>query len=301
MDLDQFLVVLADTAMTPPVRLDDARDAVEQRVRRYRARRRIVSGIAFVVVLATVLGGIVAATRPDNRASVFVGPGKPGLSALPSEVVFVDATHGYGLLSQCNEPSNADPVCDILIGGSSDGGRTWVEVGRIAQVRYAGWRGYPFIDLAVSGKHVWVYGSRTFSSADGGKSFAESHPGGIVSAFVATRDGAWAAVRDCAPSVTCATKLASVPIGGGTWRVFANAPAITYPYVQLVRPTSTVAYLLPRDGSGIAYRTTDRGRSWHALQLPKFPGPAALAAFGPSRVWVLWQDQEVPSVPKKHL
>ncbi|MCU1430736.1 MAG: repeat-like domain [Actinomycetia bacterium] len=290
MDLDDFLGALAAAAVVPPLVLDDAREATELRVRRYRARRRIVSGIALVVVLATVLGGIVAVTRPSTEESVFVGQGRPGLTALPSEVAFVDATHGFGLLSQCDVPLDADPVCDITIGASADGGRTWVAAGRISQIRYAGWRGYPFIDLAARGTHVWVYGNRTFSSADGGKTFGEEQPGGIVSAFVARNDGAWAAVRDCAPSVTCATKLASVSMSGGTWHVFAHSPAITYPYVQLVRPTAAVVYLLPRDGGGVAYRSVDSGRSWRTLQLPEPHSVVALAAFGSSRVWVMSAD-----------
>jgi photosystem II stability/assembly factor-like uncharacterized protein len=253
-----------------------------------RARRRMVSGVVVVAVLALLLAGVVAAARPDRRGSVFVGPGRPFLTAVPSEVAFVDRTHGFGLLTQCEVPANADPVCDIVIGSSRDGGRIWSEAGRLSRVRYAGWRGYPFIDLAVSGNRVWVSGNRTFVSSDGGRTFAEAHPGGIVSSFTIRARDAWAAVRDCAPAQTCATKIASVPIGGGSWHVLTRAPAMTYPYVQLLRPTATVAYLLPLDGRAVAYRTDDAGRSWRVVRLPQ-PHDGQLAAFGSSRLWFLAQ------------
>ncbi len=89
------------------------------------------------------------------------------------------------------------------------------------------------------------------------------------------------------PSVTCATRIASVPVGGGAWHTFASTPDITYPYVQLRRPTATVAYLLPRDGQGVVYRTGDGGRSWSARTIPGVHGPTAVAAVGPDDVWAL--------------
>ena len=213
------------------------------------------------------------------------------ISPLPSTVVFANENEGLGLHFTCDVPSNADPICAFDVLSSSDAGRTWIRVGGEHGITYAGWRGYPDVELAASGSNVWVYGTRTFESHDGGRTFAASHFDGIVSALVPEGDTVWAALRQCA---LCATDtLRTVPIAGGRWTKVPGFPNLGDPYVALARPSATVAYVVGRDTHAVLYRTGDGGRSWQAWPLPP-PPPAstgtstvALTALGSDQVWML--------------
>jgi len=210
---------------------------------------------------------------------------------LPSTVVFADENNGLGLDYACNVPAHADPACDFDVLSSSDAGRTWIRVGGEHGIAYAGWRGYPDIEMAASGANVWVYGTRTFESHDGGRTFAEASFDGLVSALVPQGDTVWVASRACA---LCPTEtLLSASIGGGPWTAIAGFPHLGDPYVDLVRPSATVAYVVGRDTHAVLHRTDDAGRSWHSRALPPPPPASArtntvtVAALGSDQVWML--------------
>lgn len=213
------------------------------------------------------------------------------ISSPPSTVEFADQTNGVGLTFNCKVPPAADPVCNFDILSSSDAGQSWTRVGGVQAIAYPGWRGYPDIELAASGPNVWVYGTRTFVSHDGGRTFAEVHLAGLVSALVPEGDTVWVASRACA---LCPTRtLQSSSIGGGPWTTIAGFPNLGDPYVDLVRPSATVAYVVGSDTHSILFRTGDGGRTWQARKLPP---PASswdrtatvtLAALGSDQVWML--------------
>jgi hypothetical protein len=292
MELDELRGALAD-AVPAGGDLGRAREAVAGRARRIRTRRRVASGGALLAVMAIVLVGIVAMARNGDTSSVVAGgPTIPASGAgapligIPEQVAFVDATHGYGLVTKCSGAIGA--TCRITIGASTDGGASWTVAGTIT-AQYPQWSGEPFINLAASGEHVWVYGNRTFFSRDGARTWVEQHPGGIVNSLVPQGNDAWAVVRDCAPSESCATKVASVPVGGGAYHDLAPVSADSYPYSVLQRPTASVGYLYATDNSSL-FRTLDGGRSWQRVSTPGGQGPAGIAAAGTDQVWIVRGD-----------
>ncbi len=219
-------------------------------------------------------------TQPTVRAS-----------APPSSVTFESQSYGLGLTFSCAVPPAADPVCAFSVAASRDAGRTWTRVGGVSGIRYAGWRGYPDLELAADGPNVWVYGTRTFASHDGGVTFEDQRLKGFVSALVPKADNVWVAIQSCA---LCPTNtLMAAPLTGGSWTTIAGFPDVGDPYVDLVRPTATVAYVVGRDTHTVMYGTSDAGRSWQTRPLPPHPpsstqtNTVAIAAFGAHQIWML--------------
>jgi hypothetical protein len=209
----------------------------------------------------------------------------------PSKVVFADQQHGVGLASGCTVPPHGDPVCNFDVLETRDAGNTWTEVGGVHGYSYPGWRGYPDIELAWWDSNIWVYGTRTFESHDGGHSFQEARFDGLASALVPEGDTVWVATRACAQCPT--TSMFSAPVVGGSWTKISGFPNIGDPYSQLVRPTARVAYVVGSDTHNVLYRTADAGRSWQSSALPAPPPASAtnvtvsLAAIGSDQVWML--------------
>jgi hypothetical protein len=213
------------------------------------------------------------------------------VSPTPTDAVFVDQNNGFGLDSTCNVPPAADPVCDFDIFSSSDAGRSWTRVGGERAVAYPGWRGYPDIELAASGSNVWVYGTKSFESHDGGRTVRDAGFGGIASALVPEGNDVWVLSRTCA--LCTSETLLSAPVNGGQWTTIPGFPDLRDPYVALVRPSATVAYVVGTDTHPDLYRSDDAGRSWQSHPLPPAP-PASprtytvsLAASGADQVWML--------------
>lgn len=212
------------------------------------------------------------------------------VSPPPLSVAFLDQHDGLGLNFTCTAPQT-DPVCAFDLLSSNDAGRTWIRVGGVRGIRYPGWRGYPDIELAASGSNVWVYGTRTFESHDGGRTFHNARFDGLVSALVPHGDDVWVATRACA---LCPTEtLVSAPVNGGAWTKIAGFPNLGDPYAELVRTSPTVAYVVGLDSHSPLYRTGDAGRSWQAHVSPPAPpasprtATVALAALGSDQVWML--------------
>ena len=275
---------------------------------RPRPASRLSKQTAKVVVLGVVIATLVVAggvvtlvthhrsspgVRRTGASTPLTGTSPSALVAapLPSTVAFTDRNHGLGLTFGCSVSATKDPVCDFAILASHDAGRTWTRVGGIRHVVYAGWRGYPDIELAVSGTNVWVYGTRTFASHDGGRTFRDQHFNGLVSALVPTGDRVWAALQGCG---LCPTDtLLSASLTGGPWTTLTRIPDLGDPNVDLVRPTATVAYVGGSYTHTVLYRSGDAGRSWQTRALPPPPPSSSrsntvtLAALGSNQLWIL--------------
>ncbi len=279
---------------------------VHIRGRQLRQRRRAIRTGALVLLAVALAVGAVAIGSHRGSPNLSVQPNTTvpsptneppttqptvGANATPSSVTFESRSYGLGLTFTCTVPPTADPICAFTVAASRDAGRTWTRVGGSSGIRYTGWRGYPDLELAADGPNVWVYGTRTFASHDGGGTFEDQHLKGIVSTLVPKGDNVWAAMQSCA---LCPTDtLVTASLTGGSWTTVAAFPDVGDPYVDLVRPTTTVAYVLGRDTHIVMYRTNDAGRSWQTSPLPPHPpsstqtNTVAISALGANQIWML--------------
>ncbi len=128
---------------------------------------------------------------------------------------------------------------------------------------------YPFINFATNGKDGWIYGSKTFVTHDGGNTFEEDGPGGLVMDLSIVGNETWALSRPCPPGILgCGSTIFSTPTGGGPWHVERGAPKLQYPYLQLLRTSAQDAFLAAQATDGTLYATTDGGVSWVSHPLP---------------------------------
>jgi photosystem II stability/assembly factor-like uncharacterized protein len=148
---------------------------------------------------------------------------------------------------------------------------------------------YPFIDFATNGKDGWIYGSKTFVTHNGGQSFQEDGPGGLVMDLSIVGNETWALSRPCPPGLAgCSSTVFTTATAGGPWRVDQAAPRLQYPYLQLLRLSRSDAFLAAQATDGTLYSTTDGGVTWdrHAL-----PAPCSellrLTAFRAHDLWAL--------------
>jgi photosystem II stability/assembly factor-like uncharacterized protein len=207
-----------------------------------------------------------------------------------SDVYFADSQHGIGLDQHCELSPTTNTVCALAIVRTNDAGRRWKPVGETLHVTYPHSRAsYPFIDFATNGKDGWIYGSETFVTHDGGKSFEKDGPGGLVMDLSILGQETWALSRPCPPGVPgCSSTVFSTPTGGGPWHALHGAPKLEYPYLQLVRTSPDDAFLAAQATDGTLYSTTDGGTSW-----VRYPPPSLcdqlqhLTASSGHEVWVL--------------
>lgn len=299
--------------LAPPHADETSLVRVRGRGHRLRKRRRATlgAGVALIAVALAAVGATVE-RRHDASPTLSVQPksvapavptptnepipsptSKPAAvaSTVPSSVAFADQNDGVGLRFSCAVPPAGDPVCAFVVVVSHDAGHTWARVGGVSDIVYAGWRGYPDIELAADGPNVWIYGTRTFASHDGGHSFEDQHLPGIVSALVPRGDTVWATLQPCA---LCPTDtLVSAPLNGGAWKSLSSFPNVGDPYVELLRPSAAVAYVVGLDTHTALYRSADGGHTWQAAALPPRPpsslqtNTVTIAAFGAHEIWML--------------
>jgi photosystem II stability/assembly factor-like uncharacterized protein len=190
----------------------------------------------------------------------------------------------------CVLSSKTNTTCALAIVRTDDAGRSWIPVGHTLHVTYPDSRAsYPFIAFATNGKDGWIYGSKTFVTHDGGRSFAEEGPGGLVMDLSIVGNETWALSRPCPPGIAaCSSTLFTTPTGGGPWHVQRGAPTLQYPYLQLVRTSPKDAFLSAQASDGTLYTTTDGGASWVRHPLPQLCRQLQhLTALSEHAVWVV--------------
>ncbi len=271
---------------------------VHTRAARRKRTRRTVSVVLFVGSAAALL--TVALTVPgQNSANAMrylrISPAARVVDlAAPSDgltdVYFADSTHGLGMEQHCVLSPSTNTVCSLAIVRTNDAGRTWNPVGQTLHVTYPDSRAsYPFINFATNGKDGWIYGSKTFVTHDGGKTFEADGPGGLVMDLSIVGNETWALSRPCPPSVFgCTSKVFATPAGGGPWKVENGAPKLDYPYLQLLRTSPKDAFLAAQSTDGTLYTTADDGLSWESHPLPPLCDQLQhLTALNVHDVWAL--------------
>jgi len=266
------------------------------------ARRKRARVLALAVLLVGLVAALVtvAIVVPDQNSANAVrylqisptarvvdlsGPAN-GLT----DVYFADSTHGLGLEQHCDLSPTTNTACSLEIVRTSDGGRTWKPVGDTLHVTYPdSHASYPFIDFATNGKDGWIYGSKTFVTHDGGRTFEPGGPGGLVMDLSIVGNETWALSRPCPPGVfACTSTLFSTATGGGPWKVEQRAPKLEYPYLQLLRTSPKAALLAAQSTDGTLSITADGGLSWESHPLPALCDQLQhLTALNAHDVWVL--------------
>jgi photosystem II stability/assembly factor-like uncharacterized protein len=266
-------------------------------VRRKRTRRSVsvalVAGVAVALLMLLLSqpgqpptnGVRYLAISPTARIVPLSAPSN-GLT----DVYFQDSTHGIALEQHCALSPVTNTQCSLVIVRTNDAGRMWAPAGQPLIVTYPNSRAsYPFIDFATNGKDGWIYGSKTFVTHDGGKSFEKDGPGGLVMDLSIVGKETWALSRPCPPGVPgCSSTVFITPTTGGPWRVDQAAPKLEYPYLQLLRTSDTDAFLAAQATDGTLNATTDGGVSWERHPLP---GPCnqllQLTALDAHNLWAL--------------
>jgi len=195
-----------------------------------------------------------------------------------------------GMEQHCSLSPTANTTCSLMIARTSDGGTTWRPVGQALHVTYPDSRAsYPFISFATNGKDGWIYGSKTFVTHDGGKTFEGDGPGGLVMDLSIVGNKMWALSRPCPPANPgCSSTVYSAPISGGPWHAMKGGPTLQYPYLQLLRTSAEDAFLAAQATDGTLYATNDGGISWISHPLPSLCGQLEhLTALTRHDAWVL--------------
>jgi photosystem II stability/assembly factor-like uncharacterized protein len=271
---------------------------VKARNARSKRSRRTVSVVLLVALVAVLL--TVALTVPGQNSAnavrylrissasrvVDVAPPSNGLT----DVYFADSMHGLGLEQHCVLSPTTNTVCSLVIVRTNDAGRTWKLVGQTLRVTYPHSRAsQPFIDFVTNGKDGWIYGSKTFVTHDGGKTFEEDGPGGLVMDLSIVGSETWALSRPCPPAkFGCSSTVFTTPTAGGSWHVDQGAPKLPYPYLQLLRPSAQYAFLAARATDATLYTTANGGLSWKSHPLPSLCDQLQhLTALNKQDVWAL--------------
>ncbi len=276
----------------------EGRANVRARIAR-RKRARVSAAVVLLVGLVATLVTVAIVVPDQNSANAMrylrISPAARVVDlAAPSDgltdVYFADSTHGLGMEQHCVLSPTTNTVCSLAIVRTNDAGRTWKPVGQTLHVTYPDSRAsYPFINFATNGKDGWIYGSKTFVTHDGGKTFEADGPGGLVMDLSIVGNETWALSRPCPPGVFgCISKLFSTPAGGGPWKVENGAPKLEYPYLQLLRTSPKDAFLAAQSTDGTLYTTADGGLSWESHPLPPLCDQLQhLTALNAHDVWAL--------------
>ncbi len=271
---------------------------VKTRVARRKRARALVSVVFAVALVVALLTVAIVVPGQDSANAVHYLRISPtarvvdlsGPSNGLTDVYFADSANGLGLEQHCVLSPTTNTACSLAIVRTSDAGRTWNPVGYTLHITYPDSRAsYPFIAFATNGKDGWIYGSRTFVTHDGGKTFEKEGPGGLVISLSIEGNETWAVSRPCPPGTFgCSSTLFSTPTGGGPWKVERAAPELEYPYLQLLRTSPKNAFLAAQSTDGTLYATDDGGLSWESHPLPPLCNQLQhLTALNANDVWAL--------------
>jgi photosystem II stability/assembly factor-like uncharacterized protein len=280
---------------------------------RAHVRRTASIGLAFLLVAVAATLGVLLTTqghKPSNAVSYLrITPTAQLVPlATPSngliDVYFAEAKHAIGMEPHCSISPTTNTTCSLAIVRSNDGGRAWTPVGHPLHVTYPHSRAsYPFINFVTNGKDGWIYGSKTFVTHDGGRTFTKSGLGGVVSDLSIVGNETWAVSRPCPPGIPgCSATLYSTPTSGGPWQAMQGAPTLLYPYLQLLRTSPKDAFLAAQATDGRLYATNNGGTSWVSDPLPSLCGVLLhLTASTRHDAWVLCSGQAPSDAQTKEL
>ncbi len=280
--------------------------------RQRRVRRTASIGIVLLALVSataglvlTLPGGNLAnpirylRISPTARVVDLAGPSN-GLT----DVYFANLTQGTGLEQACALSPTSNTACSLTIVKTGDGGRTWTPVGHALHVTYPDSRAsYPFINFVTNGKDGWIYGSKTFVTHDGGKTFERSGLTGLVTDLSIVGNKTWALSRPCPPAIPgCSSTVYSTPTNGGPWRAMQGAPPLQYPYLQLLRTSEVDAFLAAQATDRTLYVTENGGESWASHPLPSLCAQLQhLAAWIGQNIWVLCSGDTPSDTQTKEL
>ena len=216
-------------------------------------------------------------TVVDSAATVYT----PTIHIL--DFSFIDAQRGWILGTWCQN------TCPILIRATSDGGRTWQALPALkGQEPWI----YPRPDLSLvssirfaDAQHGWAFQPGFFSTSDGGKTWIDEQRSVVA---VEPAGGSLWAIEQTGDQFGL---LFSADLGR-TWKPTPNQPPLQGRTVQLVRPTSSDAWILTEDSESRAslFVTHDGGMSWQELPEPPKTGcfdDRSLAMSTNQRLWMV--------------
>ena len=295
---------------------DTAHGLAEAKTRaaRYKRGRRTVSlGVGLLVVVVSATIGLVLTLQGGSPANAVpylrIAPTARVVSlSSPSngltDVYFADNVHGIGMEQSCSLSPTVNTTCSLVIARTSNGGRTWITVGHALHVSYPNSRAsYPFINFATNGKDGWIYGSKTYVTHDGGKTFEEDGPGGPVMDLSIMGAETWAVSRACPPVIPgCSSVVYSTPTGGGPWQPMRGAPPLQYPYLELLRTSANDGFVAAQSTDATLYVTEDGGQSWVSHALPSLCSQLQhFSALSRHDLWVLCTAATPSDVQTKEL
>jgi photosystem II stability/assembly factor-like uncharacterized protein len=263
--------------------------------------------VVTLLLLATGFGLASVATSPSGQSARKASPptslpppplGNTTLPpttsttvAAPSEgivkVAFFNATNGYGLFAE-----KQGGQCSLSMAHTLDGGATYS--GRVALPTSASCSPSPSIAFGAA-SDGFVFGPGLFVSHDGGTTWADAHPDGVVLSVVPLGRSVWMLQTLC-PSTesrtSCPLVLQESTDGGRSWptrmelsiqTTVGNVPAPALAWTWLVRTSPMSALILvpvplplrlgETGGRGVLLSTSDGGAHWQQ-QVDPCPIPA---------------------------
>jgi photosystem II stability/assembly factor-like uncharacterized protein len=218
------------------------------------------------------------------------------------QLSFADALHGWVLGTASKGQTNY-----LVLATTSDAGRTWhylpFQDSSLANASGDIWHIY--FESAPVG---WLYGPRTYRTADGGRTWAlNSLPGVRTEAMASSGSSVWAAVLLQGCLGTCPLQLETSSDGGRTWSA-VSAP-IVGPSAELVRVSDLYGWVLSwrrlqgGDSSSLAV-THDGGATWQTLTTPCAPATSfedRIAAIDDRTIWIVCGSQPGAGSQQKQL